>query len=63
MAGALGLTLAGPRRYAEGAVDDPYLNAGGRKNATPEDISHALRMLIAACGIELAVYAALALLA
>ena len=63
VAGALGLTLAGPRRYAEGVVDDPYLNAGGRKNATPEDISHALRMLIAACGIELAVYAALALLA
>lgn len=63
MAGALGLALAGPRRYAEGIVDDPYLNAGGRKNATPEDISHALRMLIAACGIELAVYAALALLA
>ena len=63
MAGALGLTLAGPRRYAEGVIDDPYLNAGGRKNATPEDISGALRMLIAACGIELAVYAALALLA
>lgn len=62
MAGALGLALAGPRRYAEGIVDDPYLNAGGRKNATPQDIGRALRMMTAACGIEFAIYAALALL-
>src|ERR1700722_2573021 len=25
MAGALGISLAGPRHYAEGMVDDPYL--------------------------------------
>lgn len=60
MAGALGIQLAGPRRYAEGLVDDPYLNADGR-DATPTDIRRALRMLAMACGIQLTVYAILAL--
>lgn len=60
MAGALGVKLAGPRRYAEGLVDDPYLNADGRA-ATPTDIRRALRMLAMACGIQLTVYAILAL--
>lgn len=62
MAGALGLALAGPRRYAEGVVDDPYLNAEGRIDAVPHDIGRALRMLVVACVIEGAIYAALALL-
>jgi len=62
MAGALGLALAGPRRYAESVVDDPYLNAEGRIDAAPHDISRALRMLVAAYAIEFAIYAALALL-
>lgn len=62
MAGALGLALAGPRRYAEGVVEDPYLNAQGRLEAAPNDISRALRILIAACVIEFVAYAALALL-
>lgn len=60
MAGALGIKLAGPRRYAEGVVDDPWLNADGRA-ATPTDICRALRMLAMACGIQLTVYAILAL--
>ena len=30
MAGALGLALAGPRRYAEGVVADPWLGEGTR---------------------------------
>jgi len=62
MAGALGLALAGPRRYAEGVVEDPYLNAEGRMEAVPNDIHRALRILVAACAIEFVVYAALALL-
>jgi adenosylcobinamide-phosphate synthase len=62
MAGGLGLALAGPRRYAESVVDDPYLNAEGRIDAVPYDISRALRMLVAACAIEFTIYAALALL-
>lgn len=60
MAGALGIKLAGPRRYAEGMVDDPYLNADGR-DATPADIRRALRMMAAACGIQFAIFATLVL--
>jgi adenosylcobinamide-phosphate synthase len=61
MAGALGLALAGPRHYAEGVVDDPFLNAQGRKQATPDDIGRALDLYFAACVLEGACYAALAL--
>ena len=58
MAGALGIKLAGPRRYSEGLVDDPWLNADGR-DATPADIRRALRMLVMACGIQFMTYAIL----
>ena len=61
MAGALGLALAGPRRYAEGIVDDPFLNAEATRPAAPEDIGRALDLYTAACVIEAAGYAALAL--
>jgi adenosylcobinamide-phosphate synthase len=61
MAGALGLALAGPRRYAEHTVDDPFLNAEATSEAVPGDIGRALNVYIAACVIEAAVYAALAL--
>ena len=62
-AGALGLALAGPRRYGERIVDDAFLNAEARKDATPHDIGRALNLLIAACLLQAAVYAALALVA
>lgn len=62
MAGALGLALAGPRRYGETVVDDPFLNAEGRMAATPDDIGRALRVLAGACAVECAIYAALLLL-
>ena len=62
MAGALGIALAGPRRYAEGLVNDPFLNAGAREAATPEDIGRALDLFAAACLLQAAIYAALALL-
>jgi adenosylcobinamide-phosphate synthase len=61
MAGALGIALAGPRSYAEGDVDDPFLNAEARM-ATPADINRALKLFIAACVLQAAIYAALALL-
>ncbi len=48
MAGALGLALAGPRRYGARIVDDPYLNAEGRIDAGPDDIRRALRVFIGA---------------
>jgi adenosylcobinamide-phosphate synthase len=63
MAGALGLALAGPRQYAQGLVDDPFLNAEARKEATPDDIGRALDLYFAACVLEGAGYAALALVA
>jgi adenosylcobinamide-phosphate synthase len=62
-AGALGLALAGPRRYGEHIVDDPFLNANARKEATPGDIDRALDLYVAACLLQAAVYAALALVA
>jgi adenosylcobinamide-phosphate synthase len=48
MAGALGLALAGPRQYAEGRVDDPWLG-GGTARARPADITRALRLYALAC--------------
>lgn len=62
MAGALGIALSGPRRYAEGAVDEPWLNAEARKDATAADIGHALDLFVAACLLQATIYAALALL-
>jgi adenosylcobinamide-phosphate synthase len=48
MAGALDLALAGPRRYAEGMVEDPYLG-DGTPVATVADINRALRLYFRAC--------------
>jgi adenosylcobinamide-phosphate synthase len=58
-AGALGLALAGPRRYRGHVVDDPWLG-DGRARATALDIARALRLYLAACVLQatlvLAVY-------
>lgn len=59
MAGALDLALAGPRRYATYTVDDPFLNANGRKDAAPLDIRRALHVLIGACLLQAILAAAL----
>jgi len=48
MAGALGLALAGPRHYAEGAVNDPWIGAGTAR-AIPADIARALGLYRVAC--------------
>lgn len=42
MAAALGLSLGGPRRYGDLAVDAPCLNAEGRREAGTGDIGRAL---------------------
>ncbi|ASP32694.1 adenosylcobinamide-phosphate synthase CbiB [Labrenzia sp. VG12] len=52
MAGALGLALAGPRVYPGYTVNDPYLNADGRKVATGLDVKRALRVLFGAFGLQ-----------
>lgn len=62
MAGALGLALAGPRRYASVVVDDPYLNAKGRREAKPRDIDRALKVMLAASGFGWALVVGLALI-
>jgi adenosylcobinamide-phosphate synthase len=48
MAGALGLSLAGPRVYGDTQVDDAFMG-GGRRDATVGDIIRALRLYKAAC--------------
>ena len=63
MAGALDLALAGPRIYASGAVDDPFLNPEGRRDASPAEIGRALRIIAAAALLHGALYAALAVAA
>jgi len=60
MAGALGLALAGPRVYASGRVEEPYLNSAGRHDARPGDIGRALRVMALACALHGALYVALA---
>ncbi len=48
MAGALGVALAGPRRYGERVVEDPFLNPEGRRDATAADVRRALTVMIGA---------------
>ncbi|MFV3125995.1 adenosylcobinamide-phosphate synthase CbiB [Niveispirillum sp. KHB5.9] len=50
MAGALGLRLAGPRRYAGHVVDDHWMG-DGRADVTAGDIEAALRLYIRALGL------------
>ncbi|MCW5698979.1 MAG: cobalamin biosynthesis protein CobD [Rhodospirillales bacterium] len=50
-AGALGLALAGPRRYAQEVVDDPWIG-DGRARAHPRDIDRALVLYVAGCVIN-----------
>ena len=51
MAGALGLALAGPRRYPEGLVEDPWLGDGTARAAAP-DIGRALHLYRIACLVQ-----------
>ncbi|MGE0724871.1 MAG: adenosylcobinamide-phosphate synthase CbiB [Alphaproteobacteria bacterium] len=48
MAGALGLALAGPRRYPEIVVNAPWLG-DGRARAEPADVARALLVYLHAC--------------
>jgi adenosylcobinamide-phosphate synthase len=48
LAGALDLALAGPRHYAEGLVNDPWLG-DGTAQARPRDIARALQLYRLAC--------------
>ncbi len=57
MAGALGLALAGPRRYGGKTVRDAWMGRG-RSRATSRDIRLALRLFIAACALQACLLAA-----
>ena len=56
-AGALDLALAGPRRYPEMVVNDPWVG-DGRARATTADIGAALRLYVIGCLIDAALVAA-----
>jgi adenosylcobinamide-phosphate synthase len=60
IAGALGLRLAGPRVYGETLVQDGWMG-DGRPEATVTDLRRALAIIRAACAVQMAVVAALAL--
>ncbi|MGQ0662471.1 MAG: adenosylcobinamide-phosphate synthase CbiB [Pseudomonadota bacterium] len=60
VAGALGLALAGPRRYGEEPVNDPWIG-DGRARAGPPDIRRALYLYAVACLVHAALIGALAL--
>jgi adenosylcobinamide-phosphate synthase len=45
MAGALGIALAGPRRYGARVIEDPFLYDSGRHESGPGDIARALKIL------------------
>jgi adenosylcobinamide-phosphate synthase len=62
MAAALGLALAGPRRYGPRVVDDSFLHAEGRRDANADDISRCLRVFATACLLHAGAYATLAAL-
>jgi adenosylcobinamide-phosphate synthase len=64
MAGALGLALAGPRRYGGAMIEDAWMGAG-RARALPADIGRALALYVVACllhgAVVVALYLALAI--
>ncbi|MEX2629916.1 MAG: adenosylcobinamide-phosphate synthase CbiB [Tistlia sp.] len=61
MAGSLGLALAGPRAYAEGVVEDAWMNQGAESDAGPGDVERALRRYRDACRLGWVLLALLAL--
>jgi adenosylcobinamide-phosphate synthase len=59
MAGALGVRLAGPRAY-HGVMQDLHWMGNGREACTSRDIRNALDLYRIACGVQIAVVAAIA---
>jgi adenosylcobinamide-phosphate synthase len=61
MAGGLGLALAGPRVYDGEPVEDAWMGAGGRADATAADVRRGLKLFVIACAIQAGIVALLAL--
>ena len=57
MAGALGLALAGPRRYGSETVSDPWIGKG-RAKCNAQDMRRALALFVIACLMQFATLAA-----
>lgn len=51
MAAALGIALAGPRRYGGQTIEDGWMNEGGRRVLTFDDIHAALALYWRACAL------------
>lgn len=62
MAAALGIALGGPRVYAGDRADEPFMNAGGRRTAGPDDIGRALGIFWRSMTVLAILVAAVALL-
>lgn len=60
MAGALGLRLAGPRRYGGDVVNDPWMGEGSA-DASAGDIRRALVLYRSACALQVAAVGLIAL--
>ena len=61
LAGALGVALAGPRRYGGTVVEDHWMNDGGRRDATVHDIRKGLSLYVSACLVQAAIVTILAI--
>ncbi|MDX8521919.1 adenosylcobinamide-phosphate synthase CbiB [Mesorhizobium dulcispinae] len=59
MAGALGLSLAGPRSYGGEIVEDAFMGEGGRREAESTDIRQALKLYRVADGLLIGLFAIL----
>jgi len=58
LAGALGLALAGPRRYHGAVVEDAWMGEGGRREATAADIRRGLVLYRLAAALVIVLVAA-----
>ncbi len=57
MAGALGVSLSGPRVYGGQLTEDPFVNATGKKDLGPDDIERAVKVLWRAWALMLVLIA------
>jgi adenosylcobinamide-phosphate synthase len=62
LAGALGVALAGPRRYGGKTVEDHWMNETGRRDATVEDIRRGLKLYALACILQAGILAVFAVI-
>ena len=62
MAVALGVAVSGPRSYGGVMTDQPFVHPEGRRDAGPDDIDGAVRLLWRVWGLMLALVVPLALL-